>query len=185
LIGEYDLLSLFVLGVSTNEPFVFEGLSTTTFVPEESADIFQNSLNELGSARIDHDAYETLRIENGIPKYGVDMDETTIVPELGIGGLISYNKGCYVGQEIIARIHFRGHVAKRLTGLVLSQAVNAGTDLGTTHGKNAGRITSVTFSPKLDRTIALGYVRYDHLAKGTELLAGETRATVTDLPFLD
>ena len=68
---------------------------------------------------IDDETYETLRIESGIPKYGVDMDETTIVPELGLDGLISYNKGCYIGQEIIARIHFRGHVAKRLTGLAL------------------------------------------------------------------
>ena len=45
------------------------------------------------------------------------MDETTIVPELGLDGMISYTKGCYIGQEIIARIHFRGHVAKQLTGL--------------------------------------------------------------------
>ena len=51
---------------------------------------------------------------------GVDMSEATIVPEIG-DETISYNKGCYIGQEIIARIHFRGHVAKRLTGLILSE----------------------------------------------------------------
>ena len=118
------------------------------------------------------------------------MDETTIVPELGIDGLISYNKGCYIGQEIIARIHFRGHVAKQLTGLVLSEpgAVATGflpdTEITTSDGKNAGRITSVTFSPKLDKTIALAFVRYDYLASGTELFLGDAIVTVADLPFI-
>ncbi len=72
------------------------------------------------AVEISDEIYEILRIENGVPRYGVDMDETTIVPELGLEGLISYNKGCYIGQEIIARIYFRGHVAKQLRGLVLS-----------------------------------------------------------------
>jgi len=142
------------------------------------------------AVKISDDLYEALRIENGVPKYGVDMDETTIVPELGLDDLISYTKGCYIGQEIIARIHFRGHVAKRLAGLTLAESpVPAGAELVSaelkTHdGKNAGRITSVTFSPKLNKTIALGYVRYDYLTEGTELTVGDTRARVTNLPFI-
>ena len=124
------------------------------------------------------------------------MDETTIVPELGLDGLISYNKGCYIGQEIIARIHFRGHVAKRLTGLVLSEppasaggqiadeVVRVPIELTAPEGKPAGRITSLTFSPKLDKTIALAYVRYDYLAEGTLLMAGDGSATVKELPFI-
>jgi len=146
---------------------------------------------EFSGLRIDDDLYETLRIESGIPKYGVDMDETTIVPELGLDGLISYNKGCYIGQEIIARIHFRGHVAKRLTGLLLSEPpASAGgqlADMGllSSDGKPAGRITSLTDSPKLEKTIALAYVRYDYLADGTELMAGDVPASVKDLPFVD
>lgn len=137
-----------------------------------------------GAVDISDELYETFRIENGIPRYGVDMDETTIVPELGLEGLISYEKGCYIGQEIIARIHFRGHVAKQLTGLRLSSDVETGTELTTPDGKNAGRITSKTFSPELGGVIALGYVRYDHLAAGTELLAGDVTAVVTALPFI-
>ncbi len=138
---------------------------------------------------IPDEVYETLRIENGTPKYGTDMDETTIVPELGLDGLISYNKGCYIGQEIIARIYFRGHVAKRLTGLVSEPGAIAtgflpGAELMTTDGKNAGRITSVTYAPKLEKTIALAFVRYDYLAAGTELMAGDTKVVVTDLPFV-
>ena len=158
------------------------------FVPNDLADVFQQNLLDSGAVQISEDLYETLRIENGIPKYGVDMDETTIVPELGIDGLISYNKGCYIGQEIIARIHFRGHVAKKLTGLLSEPgAVATGflpnADIVTPDGKNAGRITSVTFSPKLDKTIALGFVRYDYLAEGTELVANDRKATVSSLPF--
>ncbi len=139
------------------------------------------------AVEITDEVYATLRIESGIPKYGVDIDESTIVPELGIEEMISYKKGCYIGQEIIARIHFRGHVAKQLTGLTLSADVAANSELKTKEGKNAGRVTSVTYSPKLKCFIALGFVRYDHLGEGTELTVGEEAsvvAVVTKLPFV-
>jgi folate-binding protein YgfZ len=154
--------------------------------------------------RIDDATHETLRIESGIPLYGIDMDETTIVPELGLDGLISYNKGCYIGQEIIARIHFRGHVAKRLTGLVLEgprtptsapdaspqtaiadEGVRVPIELTAPDGKPAGRITSLTYSPRLEKKIALAYVRYDYLADGTQVMAGDVPATVKDMPFVE
>ncbi|HEY0458928.1 MAG TPA: glycine cleavage T C-terminal barrel domain-containing protein [Pyrinomonadaceae bacterium] len=158
------------------------------FVPNNSEETFLNDLKEIAAAEISQELYERLRIEQGIPLYGVDMDETTIVPELGIDGLISYNKGCYIGQEIIARIHFRGHIAKQLTGLVFEDetvSVNPKDEIKTADGKNAGKITSATYSPKLQKTIALGYVRYDYLAEGTELKIGETTATVKNLPFIE
>jgi folate-binding protein YgfZ len=139
------------------------------------------------AVQISDEIYEVLRIENGVPLYGIDMDETTIVPELSLENLISYNKGCYIGQEIIARIHFRGHIAKQLTGLVLESGESGveSRELLTVDGKNAGRITSVCYSPKLEKHIALGYVRYDYLAEGTELKMGEITATVKNLPFLE
>lgn len=161
----------------------FRSLIDSYFVAAERADEFRNQLVSRSAAQITDDVYETLRIERGIPRYGVDMDETTVVPELGLDGMISYNKGCYIGQEIIARIHFRGHVAKRLTGLVLSETVAAGTELKTADGKPAGRITSITSSAALEKTIALGFVRYDNLARDTKLLAGGVEATVVGLPF--
>ncbi len=162
------------------------------FVPNDAAEIFAGDLKSRKAVEISDELREVLRIENGILKYGVDMDETTIVPETGITGIISYQKGCYIGQEIIARIHFRGHIAKQLTGLILavesresgveSELQNA--ELKSLDGKNAGKITSVTFSPKLETTIALGYVRYDYLADGTELKSGDAAATVKQLPFI-
>jgi len=153
------------------------------FIPNDGASRFRDFLTaENGCFAFDDDIYEVLRIESGIPRYGVDMDETTIVPELGLEGMISYTKGCYVGQEIIARIHFRGHVAKQLTGLTSSGELTAGAEL-TIEEKNAGRISSVTFSPKLSKHIALAFVRYAHLSTGTKLRADETEVVVTPLPF--
>ncbi|MBX3289477.1 MAG: folate-binding protein YgfZ [Acidobacteria bacterium] len=163
---------------------------TTWAIPNDEWRSFIYNIYDTGGIKLDNETWETLRIESGIPLYGVDMDETTIVPELGLDGLISYNKGCYIGQEIIARIYFRGHVAKRLTGLMsepgaIATGFSAGAELTTSEGKNAGRITSVTYSPKLDKTIALAYVRYDHLAEGTELKVGESDAVVRNLPFVE
>jgi aminomethyltransferase len=154
------------------------------FVPKDAADVFLKELKDKNAVEISDELYEVLRIENGALKYGVDADETTIVPELGIDGLISYNKGCYIGQEIIARIHFRGHVAKQLTGLILEDKVEPNAELKSVEGKNAGKITSVTFSPKIDKYIALAFVRYDYLAEGTQLIVNETAAKVKNLPFV-
>lgn len=156
------------------------------FVPKSNEENFVSYLKDSNLIEITEALYEVLRIEQGIPLYGVDMDETTIVPELGLDGLISYNKGCYIGQEIIARIYFRGHIAKQLTGLIFedeSAAVNPGDELKSAEGKNAGKITSVAFSPKLGKKIALGYVRYDYLAEGMQLVVNDWAATVKNLPF--
>jgi len=162
------------------------GRSVGCFVGSNVAEAFLETLAQLEIVPISAELFETLRIENGIPLYGVDIDETTIVPELGLDGLISYNKGCYIGQEIIARIHFRGHVAKQLTGLIISEpgAIATGSDLTSPDGKNAGRITSATFSPKLEKHIALAYVRYEFLEEGAQLYHLGGDAMVKNLPFI-
>jgi folate-binding protein YgfZ len=161
------------------------------FIPLDQTEKVRSALvSENECVAIDDELYEVLRIESGIPKFGVDMDETTIVPELGLDEMISYTKGCYIGQEIIARIHFRGHVAKRWTGLVFSESSASpdgsiqGAELATADGKNAGKIESITFSPKLEKTIALAFVRYDFLAEGTELFVSNLKVTVKELPFV-
>lgn len=158
------------------------------FLPAAACVDFERELKSHGAAEIDENELEIMRIENGLPLYNVDVDETTIVPELNLPDLISYNKGCYIGQEIIARIHFRGHVAKKLTGLVFDSAeanVKTNDEIVSAEGKNAGRVTSVTFSPKLNKKIALAFVRYDYLAAGTTLKINNYNAIVKDLPFVD
>ena len=167
------------------ESFIFQSqTSADYFVPKTDAEDFKNKLKDAGAVEISDALDEVLRVENGAPVYGVDADETTIVSELGIDDLINYKKGCYIGQEIIARIYFRGHVAKRLTGLILEEAAQAGDELKSLDGKNAGRITSVVYSPTLEKQIALAFVRYDYLAEGTELKINETSARVKNLPFI-
>jgi aminomethyltransferase len=178
--------------VPITPPFVeFETTGATDyfFENEDFGDI-RAELTNFNAVEVPDDVYETIRIESGIPLYGVDMDETTIVPELGLDGLVSYNKGCYIGQEIIARIRFRGHVAKQLTGLILSELGSVasgflpGAELESADSKNAGRITSVVFSPNLEQTIGLAFVRYDYLAPRTELKTGNASALVATLPFI-
>ena len=157
----------------------------------EAARELWDALDEAGARPVGQDALEVLRVEAGVPRYGADMDETNVVSEVGLDEALSFTKGCYVGQEIIARIHWRGHVAKRLAGLLPegAGALEPGAKVWTADGaREAGRVTSVAFSPRLDRQIALGYVKYDFLAPGTEVsieAAGvEHRAKVSTLPFV-
>ncbi len=197
LSGNYEFFSFF--GDLKDKPISTEGVinfDSDYFVPNDAVTEFRKSLSD--SIEISDELYETLRIETGIPKYGVDMDEETVVPEVNLNGMISYHKGCYIGQEVIARIHFRGKVAKQLIGLVLESNADGGNprvmegagrdligaELKSINGKSAGFITSVTLSPKLGKTLALAYVRNAFLEAGTELNSGEFSMKVADLPLI-
>jgi len=159
-------------------------------VNADQAGSLWEALQDAGARPVGHAALEILRVEAGVPRYGVDMDETNVVTETALDDAISYTKGCYVGQEIIARIKYRGHVAKKLTGVSFEQPVKVpvGSAIHSADGKEAGRITSVTDSPRLGRTIALAYLKYDYLAAGTSVKvnsgADVFEATVTELPFV-
>jgi folate-binding protein YgfZ len=159
-------------------------------VEASSAAALWEALTSAGARPMGFDAFETLRIETGQPRYGIDMDETHVVTETNLDEAISYTKGCYIGQEIVARIKYRGHVAKKLTGLLFERGVSvqAGAIIRSLDEKEIGRVTSATLSPHLGRTVALGYVKYDYLAAGTivKVVAGtdEFSAAVTELPFV-
>ena len=135
--------------------------------------------------QLDEATYEVIRVEAGVPRYGVDMTETTIPLEANLERAIAYQKGCYIGQEVIARATFRGQMAKKLTGLLLDEAVpDRGTELRRGE-KKVGFVTSVVRSPLLDQFIALAYVHRDSLVAGTELeLASSGKALVVGLPFV-
>ncbi|QQS42364.1 MAG: folate-binding protein YgfZ [Acidobacteriota bacterium] len=156
-------------------------------VPYESLGAIVDELKSAGAVLPEGPLAEVLRIESGIPRFGIDMDGETVVPEVGLEGMISYQKGCYIGQEVIARIHFRGKVAKELKGLVFDAPealVNAGDELLSQEGKNAGVVTSKAYSPKLEKHIAMAYVRSAFAENGTELRIGHQTARVSDLPFI-
>jgi folate-binding protein YgfZ len=129
------------------------------------------------------EALEIARIEAGIPRFGADMDETNLAPEAGIDErAISYSKGCYIGQEVIARIRTYGQVAKSLRGLLLADDLTELPKKGSPlfHGdKEAGYITTALISPTFRRKIALGYVRRECNEPGTQL---RLRAAERDSP---
>jgi folate-binding protein YgfZ len=106
------------------------------------------------------EAYEAVRIEAGIPVMGRELDEGTIPAEAGVVEMsVSFTKGCYTGQELVARIDSRGgNVPRRLRGLIVPSPVPAGATLHA-EGKEVGVVTSVAFSPGLSATVALAYVR--------------------------
>jgi folate-binding protein YgfZ len=131
------------------------------------------------------EAYEVLRVEHGVPEYGADVDETTFAPEVGRPDAISYQKGCYLGQEPIVMARDRGVVQRALVGLQTGEAVPPGAPLYR-EGKEVGRVTSIARSPRFG-WIALAYARRGSQAAGTELEvdAGGTRRAVkvAKLPF--
>lgn len=158
------------------------------FINAERAGELWQALTNAGASPVGYEAREILRVEAGEPRYGIDMDETNVVTETGLDDAVSFTKGCYIGQEIIARIKYRGHVAKKLSGLVFdgNVSVEGEAKIKSSDDKEIGRITSVVDSPKLQRTIALGYVKYDYLAPGTEVKVGdaEVPARIIELPFI-
>ena len=161
-------------------------------VPVASAVAIAERLTKAGkqfsAAWVGEDAQNILRIEAGIPRYGVDFNEDNLLLEVGIDHAVSFTKGCYLGQEVVERIRSRGHVNKRLCGLLLDSTVaaDAGDQLQV-DGKDAGRITSSVISPRLGRPIALGYVMKEYWEAGTKLSlrhsGANIHATVVKLPF--
>lgn len=177
-----------------NQPRV-GGNGFDLFVPTNSlgavADKLIASAKKIGGRAAGWQALETARIEAGIPRFGADMNETNLPPEAGIDSrAISYTKGCYIGQEVIARIRTYGQVAKALRGLRLADDLKqlpAKGDKLFLGEKDVGYITSAIASPKLKCNLALGYVRREANKIGTELLTGsETRsvAKIVELPFV-
>jgi len=164
------------------------------FVPNAAlgavADRLINGVKAVGGCACGWQALETARIEAGIPRFGADMDETNLAPEAGIEErAISYSKGCYIGQEVIARIRTYGQVAKSLRGLRLedSKILPQKGDKLYDGDKEIGYVTSAVDSPTLKSGIALAYVRREHNRTDTELelrtAVGKGAACIVPLPF--
>ncbi len=165
------------------------------FVPNPSlgavADKLIAAAKSVGGGAVGWTAWETARIEAGIPRFGADMDETNIPLECGIESrAIVYNKGCYIGQEVINRIHSIGHVNRELRGLRLADdlpSLPARGDRLFHDGKEIGLVTSAVKSPGFGN-IALGYVRREANRPGTELTlstaAGKSAVKIVALPFV-
>lgn len=130
--------------------------------------------------KISPETQEILRIESKTPLYGVDMTEENIPQEAGLDEALNFNKGCYVGQETIARLEHRGHVNK---GLVLLKVEGdivppPSTKIATDSGEEIGHVTSSCFSPKYNAPIAMGYVRYSYLSEKEFRIAGRKASQI-------
>src|ERR687895_2694093 len=136
---------------------------------------------ELGVEEVSPEAAECLRIESGRPRLGIDMDSETMPQEAGINErAVDFEKGCYVGQETVARLHWRGKPNRHLRGLRLSEPVERRTEI-LLGDKVVGRISSVCVSPRFG-PIALALVRRE-AAPGDTVRAGAAEAEVVELPF--
>src|SRR5713226_1081302 len=134
------------------------------------------------------EALNTLRIEAGIPVYGVDIDETNMMLETGLQDAVSLTKGCYTGQEAVAMATYRGHMSKKLSGLaVAGDVVPSPRDIVKKDGKEIGFVTSALHSPSLGSVVALAYVKYGFFEPGNalEIQSGSAivPALVVELPF--
>jgi aminomethyltransferase len=133
-------------------------------------------------------AFESLRIEAGTPGFPEDIGPSVLLPEVPFAHLVSYGKGCYIGQEVIVRIRDRGHVNRFLRGLVLEgETVPDPGAAVLASDTEVGKVTSATWCPSLERPIALALVRRQHADAGMAVSVrvgdGIVRATVADLPF--
>lgn len=163
------------------------GAGFRLLVPAEQAAALRAELAAGGAAALGEAMFDLLRVEHGYAAVGHELGQEYIPLETGLTDAVSFRKGCYVGQEIIARMESRGRMAKRLCGLRLSSADVGGLvtpaklDVG---GKEAGDLTSVVVSPRLG-PVALAYVRTAHAEQGAQVgIAGSSlTAEVVELPF--
>jgi folate-binding protein YgfZ len=163
-------------------------------VPTGTAVAQYDTLLSRGAIAVTSEAIEVMRVEAGIPIDGKDLDAETLPMEAGLEAAISSTKGCYVGQEVIARATLQGHVNYALIGLVFAGTPPAeGAELVEpgAEQKRVGEVSSVVFSPTLGAWIGLGFVRKTHQASGTQLATRGPKgdavshpATVTTLPIV-
>ena len=152
--------------------------------PAEDTARVQDALLAAGAVAVDEAAAEIVRVESGRPRYGLDVDDTTIPQEAGLNSrAVSFTKGCYVGQETVARLHWRGKPNRHLRGLRLSEPVEPGAPLRL-GDREVGKVGTIAVSPR-HGVIALAIVRReagpgDTLAVGDD---GAMTAQVVDVPF--
>ena len=145
-----------------------------------------NALLAAGATAVGSEALEMQRIAAGIPLYGVDIRERDLPQETEQMRALNFNKGCYVGQEIVERIRSRGNVHRKFTGFLLEGAAAISTGEKIVSGeKEVGEVTSVAVlrTPSGERTLALGYIRREVGVPGHEVTISALKATVIQLPL--
>lgn len=134
------------------------------------------------------EALDILRVEAGIPAYGVDVDESNMMLETGLIDAVSFTKGCYTGQEAVAMATYRGHVSKKLSGLLIEgRIVPSRGDRVLSQDRDVGSVTSAIRSATLGRVIAMAYIKYGFFDPGSAVEVrteqGALKASVSEMPF--
>ena len=134
------------------------------------------------------EALDMLRIEAGIPVYGIDVDETNMMLETGLSEAVSFTQGCYTGQEAVAMATYRGHVSKKLSGLLIEgDFVPSRGDRVLSKDRDVGSVTSAIRSGALGPVIAMAYIKYCFCDPGSSLEVrtehGNLKATVSEMPI--
>lgn len=146
------------------------------WVPVANAPALQAALLGAGAVTLNEDAIEALRVEAGVPAWGRELTSSVLLPEAGMEDAVSYTKGCYIGQEIVARLHARGHANRALCWILLASDApipppGAGVHVpedGPEPGREIGRITSAVTAPRFGGcALALAYVRREYWEEGT------------------
>jgi folate-binding protein YgfZ len=175
-----------------NAPIEIEGIAAIVARTDTGVDLIceaddtdelTTSLHERGAVPVSEQAAEIVRVEHGRPRYGVDLDDSTIPQEAGLNErAVSFTKGCYVGQETVARLYYKGRPNRLLRGLRLCEPAPAGAELRLGE-KTVGRLSSAVVSPALG-PIGLGLVRRE-AEPGVHVSVGEngTSAEIVELPF--
>jgi folate-binding protein YgfZ len=153
------------------------GFFVITPASERAALIDQ--LEAAGAVAASPEAFRIVRIENGRPRFGEDITERFIAPETNQARAMNYQKGCYLGQEIVERVRSRGQVNRILVSIQIEgvELPEPGTKLQLGNAV-AGEITSVAYSPALNKVMGLAYVRVEHANAGEELSVNDRRVSV-------
>ena len=140
---------------------------------------------DCGATPVGLEAFHVARVEAGVPWMGAELTDQVLPNQVNLEHAINYNKGCYVGQEAVAKLHYLGRSNKQLVGLLLGDVPPPLRDAEVTaDGKTVGRVTSAVESPEKEQTIALALCKPAVAVAGTQVtVAGEHAATITSLPF--
>jgi folate-binding protein YgfZ len=142
----------------------------TLWVPASAAITVGEALIEAGAAPVGLDAVDDHRIAAGEPRFGADFGPDNFPQETGLDDAVSYTKGCYLGQEVVARLHYRGQVSRQMRSVVLDmeEPPPVGTEL-LLEGRPAGVLSSVAFSPELGKVVGLSILQRRAFTPGTRL----------------
>lgn len=151
----------------------------------ETRAALQTAVGAAGGVVGDAQGWEALRLERGVPRFGIDFDDKTYPQEASLEkAAVSFDKGCYLGQEVVCMLEMRGHVKRKLVSIVLDgvEAPPSGAPVADASGAAVGEVTSAALSPTLGVPIALAMVKRAQAVAGAQVVIGGAHAKVVDRP---